>query len=220
MARTPKPLEPAREEQLLRVAARHFATAGYAGTSLNTVIAEAGWGKSSFYHYFSDKRRLHDHVVRTLAARLTEHIQVPDLEPLSDAQFWPAMTDLAERLDRASKRRPETRLLGEMFHRPVGDNDGQLQELRDQVEQWLRQALMHGRKLGVIRNDLPDELLAELTLAVLRTLDHWADRNNADTRGLPKRSIDLVHDLIEQRLPAIDSSGAPYNLLTGRHLPR
>ncbi|WP_329474912.1 TetR/AcrR family transcriptional regulator [Kribbella sp. NBC_01484] len=201
MARTPKPLEPAREEQLLLVAARHFAAAGYAGTSLNTVIAEADWGKSSFYHYFSDKRRLHDHVVRTLAGRLTEQLQVPDLRTLSAVQFWPAMTELAERLDRASKRRPETRLLGEMFHHPADDDDGQLQEFRAQVEHWLRRALAHGRKHGVIRNDLPEELLAQLTLAVLRTLDHWAV-HNPRTRGRrvpPQRSIDLIRDLIAPR---------------------
>jgi AcrR family transcriptional regulator len=197
MARTPKPLEPAREEQLLLVAAKHFAAAGYTGTSLNTVIAEADWGKSSFYHYFADKRRLHDHVVRTLAARLTEQLQVPDLKTLSADQFWPAMTELAERLDRASKRRPETRLLGEMFHRP-GDDDGQLQQFRAQVEHWLRQALIHGRKHGVIRNDLPEELLARLTLAVLQTLDHWAVHNpRTRTRRIPpQRSIALIHDLI------------------------
>lgn len=201
MARTPKPLEAAREEQLLLVSARHFAAAGYEGTSLNTVIAEADWGKSSFYHYFSDKRRLHDHVVRTLAARLTEQLQVPDLKTLSAADFWPAMTELAERLDRASKRRPETRFLGEMFHRPAGDDDGQLQDFRTQVEHWLRQALTHGRKHGVIRDDLPEELLAQLAVAVLRTLDHWAVHNpRTRTRRIPpERSITLIRDLIAPR---------------------
>lgn len=197
MARTPKPLDPAREEELLLVAARHFADAGYSGSSLNTVIAEANWGKSSFYHYFSDKRRLHDHVVRTLVTRLTQQIQVPDIEALTPAQFWPAMVELAERLDGAGRRRPETRLLGEMFHRPPGDDDGALQELRDRVEHWLRGALIRGRKYGVIRNDLPDELLAELTLGVLRTLDRWAISHEHPVT--PERSVALVRDLIEQR---------------------
>lgn len=196
MPRTPKPLDPAREEELLLVAARHFAAAGYASTSLNTVIAEAGWGKSSFYHYFSDKRRLHDHVVRTLAARLAERVQVPDLEALSTARFWPAMTELSERFALAGRRHPETRFLGQMFHRPA-DDDGALQELRGQVEQWLRRALVHGRKFGVIRDDLPEELLAELTLAVLRTLDRWAVGHKRSVT--PQRAVALVRDLIEQR---------------------
>jgi AcrR family transcriptional regulator len=202
MARTPKPLDPAREEDLLITAARHFAAGGYAGTSLNTVIAEAGWGKSSFYHYFADKRRLHDHVVRTLVARLVESVQLPELDTLSAARFWPAMATALEGLGEAAKRRPETWFLGEMFHRPASDDDGLLGELRGHVEQWLRRALLRGRKVRVIRDDLPEELLIELTLAVLQTLDRWAVRHRLHSPGgpgTPDASIRLVRDLVERR---------------------
>lgn len=202
MARPPKPLDASREEELLIAAARHFAAAGYAGTSLNNVIAEARWGKSSFYHYFSDKRRLYDHVVHTLAARLTDGVQVPRIEALSAAQFWPAMAELLEGLGHAAKRRPETWFLGEMFHRPTSDDDGHLQKLRAQVEQWLRHALVHGRKIGVIRDDIPEELLIELTLAVLQTLDRWAVRHKLHSPGgpgAPDASMQILRDLIEHR---------------------
>jgi AcrR family transcriptional regulator len=202
MARTAQPLDSSREEELLLTAARHFATAGYAGTSLNTVIAEAGWGKSSFYHYFTDKRRLHDHVVNALAARLVAELRVPEIATLSRARFWPAMAELLAGLGAAARHRPETWFLGEMFHRPASDDDGQLRELRDQVEQWLRHALVHGRTIGVIRDDLPEELLIELTLAVLRTLDRWAVRHKLHSPGgpgAPDASMDVVRDLIERR---------------------
>jgi AcrR family transcriptional regulator len=202
MARTPKPLDPSREEELLIAAARAFATAGYAGASLNTVIAEARWAKSSFYHYFSDKRRLHDHVVDTLAARLLDGVPVPELEALSGAQFWPAMTELLDGLGRAATRRPETWYLGEMFHRPASEDDGRLQLLREQVDRWLRRALVRGRRAGVIRDDLPAELLTELTLAVLRTLDRWAVRHRLHSPGgpaAPDASLRILRDLIETR---------------------
>lgn len=209
MARTPQPLEPSREENLLRTAARHFADAGFAGTSLNNVIAEAGWGKSSFYHYFSNKRRLHDHVVRTLAARLVDGVQVPDVEKLSAAQFWRAMADLLDALGRAARRHPETWHLGEMFHAPTSADDGSLQELREQVERWLRRAITHGRKVGIVRDDLPEKLLVELTLAVLQTLDRWAVRHKLHSPGgpgAPSLPIQLVRDLIEKRRPtALDT---------------
>lgn len=201
MARTPQPLDPAREEDLLIAAARHFASAGYAGTSLNAVIAEAGWGKSSFYHYFSNKRRLHDHVVMTLAARLVDAVEVPAVEDLPGARFWAGMTELVDALGRAAERHPETRYLGEMFHASPSADDGSLQDLRGQVEQWLRRAVIHGRDVGVVRDDLPEELLIELTLAVLRTLDRWAVRHGSHSPGGPGagRSVQLVRDLIERR---------------------
>lgn len=201
MARTPQPLDPSREEDLLLTAARHFAAAGYAGTSLNTVIAEAGWGKSSFYHYFSNKRRLHDHVVRTLASRLVEGVQVPAVEDLPAARFWTAMVDLVDAIGRAAARHPETRHLGEMFHAPPGEDDGLLQTLREQVDHWLRRAITHGRRTGAVRDDLPEALLIELTLAVLHTLDRWAVRHA--TQSPPAldaaRSVHLVRGLVERR---------------------
>lgn len=201
MARPPQPLDPSREEDLLLTSARHFASAGYAGTSLNNVIAEAGWGKSSFYHYFSNKRRLHDHVVRTLAARLVEGVQVPDIQKLSGAEFWTAMADLLDALGRAARRHPETWYLGEMFHAAPSEDDGRLQELRGQVEHWLRRAIAHGRKIGVVRDDLPERLLSDLTLAVLQTLDRWAVRHKLHSPGgpsAPSLPVQLVRDLIEQ----------------------
>lgn len=202
MARTPQPLDPSREEDLLLTSARHFASAGYAGTSLNNVIAEAGWGKSSFYHYFSNKRRLHDHVVRTLTGRLADGVQVPEIEKLSGTQFWTAMADLLDALGRAARRHPETWYLGEMFHRPTSKDDGRLQDLRRQVDHWLRRAITHGRQVGVVRDDLPEELLIELTLTVLQTLDRWAVRHklhSPGSLGTTSFSIQLVRDLIEQR---------------------
>lgn len=202
MARTPRPLDPDREEKLLITAARQFASAGYAGTSLNNVIAEAGWGKSSFYHYFADKRVLHDHVVNTLVARLVDDVGAPDIETLSDAEFWPAMAELLAGLGRAAQRRPETWFLGEMFHRPASSEDGRLQELRSRLEEWARRAIVHGRAIGVVRRDLPEELLIDLTLAVLRTLDRWAVAHRLHSPGgpaAPTASLQIVRDLIEQR---------------------
>ena len=202
MARTAQPLDPSREEALLLTAARHFAAAGYAGTSLNSVITEAGWGKSSFYHYFSNKRRLHDHVVRTLGTRLVDGVQLPDIAKLSGPDFWPAMADLLDGFARASRRHPETAYLGEMFHGPPSEDDGRLQELRGQVERWLRRAVIRGRRVGVVRDDLPERLLIELTLTVLQTLDRWAVRHKipaSRSAGEPDLFLQFVRDLIEQR---------------------
>jgi AcrR family transcriptional regulator len=199
VARTPQPLDPSREEDLLLTSARHFACAGFTGTSLNNVIAEAGWGKSSFYHYFPNKRGLHDHVVRTLAARLVEGVQVPEIEALSGDRFWPAMADLLDALRRAARRHPETWHLGAMFHAPATEDDGLLQELRTHDEHWLRRAITHGRRVGVVRDDLPEELLIELALAVLQTLDRWAVRHKLHSPGgpgAPSLSIQVVRDLI------------------------
>ena len=89
-----------------------------------------------------------------------------------------------------------------MFHRPVSDDDGRLQELRDRVDRWLRRALVRGREVGAVRDDLPEELLIELTLAVLQTLDRWAVRHRLHSPGghaAPDASLGILRDLIDKR---------------------
>jgi hypothetical protein len=88
-----------------------------------------------------------------------------------------------------------------MFHAPPGADDGMLQTLREQVDHWLRRAITHGRRTGAVRDDLPEALLIELTLAVLHTLDRWAVRHAPQSPPAldAARSVHLVRDLVERR---------------------
>lgn len=45
-------------ERILTVATIHFARDGYAGTSLEQVVADAGVTRGALYHHFADKRSL------------------------------------------------------------------------------------------------------------------------------------------------------------------
>lgn len=203
MARTAKPLDPTRENALLRIAAQHFADSGYGATSLNQVITEAGWQKSSFYHYFADKRGLHDHVVRMLMTRLTDDVRIPELDVLTETDYWATMAELLTALGQAATRSPETWFLGEMFHRDTApDQESQLQALRDRFARWIARAVARGRAIGVVRDDVPEELITELTVAVLQTLDRWAVRHRMHSPGGPQAaelSLEIVRDVIERR---------------------
>lgn len=45
-------------DRILSIATKHFARDGYAGTSLEQVVADAGVTRGALYHHFSDKRTL------------------------------------------------------------------------------------------------------------------------------------------------------------------
>ncbi|MGZ8177896.1 TetR/AcrR family transcriptional regulator [Williamsia sp. SKLECPSW1] len=204
MARKAKPLEPDRDLALVVAAGRRFAALGYEGTSLNQVLAEAGWQKSSFYHHFADKSRLHEHVVATLARRLMHGVTPPDLAGLTAEQFWPAMADFLTSLGRSAGDHPESRLLGEMFHqgRDLDNGCRHLQQTRDSVSDWLAGAVRRGRDLGVVRADIPTELLIQLTVTVLHCLDRWALSNEPHPPDGPfdgETPLRLVRDLIAAR---------------------
>ena len=96
-------MPPARRRQLLETAAREFAGAGYESASLNRIIRACGMSKSSFYHYFPDKQRLHDHLIATLRDRLLAGLKLPQLDTLSAETFW---TEAAALLANASVGAP------------------------------------------------------------------------------------------------------------------
>lgn len=198
MGRTAQPLDPQRERRLLEAAASAFTDVGYEQASLNQIIAAAGWAKSSFYHYFPDKRRLHDHVVLTLRERVEAGLAVPDLDALDADTFWSAMAALLDSLTRAAVVHPEAQLLGRMFHHPPAARgpDGQLTKLRSEVAAWIARAVQCGQRLQVVRTDLPSELIAELAVATLSSVDRWnLYRGDADPVG-PWDAIGLLWDAL------------------------
>lgn len=200
MARPARPVDADNAEALLRVAAPTFARDGYQGASLNDILRESGWAKSSLYHYFGGKKGLHDHVVTVLCDRLGNGVSLPAVAGLTAAGFWPAMAALLEELARNAARQPETRHLGLMYHRDdSAPPDGALARLRADVADWLASAVRKGLALGLIRDDVPAELLVRLTVTVLDVLDRWALDRSLHSPGGPdasRLSLSLIHDLI------------------------
>lgn len=200
MARPALPVDPSSERDLLFAAAQIFARDGYQAASLNEILQAAGWAKSSLYHYYDSKKGLHDHVVSVLRARLGDGLTLPQVASLTATDFWPAMARLLDDLGRAAAEHPETRSLGLMYHRDdSAEPDSALQGLRTDVADWLHRAMRQGLTLGLIRTDIPADLVVKLTVAVLGVLDRWAlDRSLHSPGGADagRLSLTLIENLI------------------------
>ncbi len=202
MSRTAQPLDRKREDRLLEAAATAFTAEGYQHASLNQIIAKAGWAKSSFYHYFPDKQRLHDHVVLTLRRRLEAGIARPDIDSLTVETYWPGMGILLETVDRTLTEHPETQLLLRMFRHPLAARgpEGQLTRLRQEVADWLALAVGHGKTVGAVRDDLPSDLLTDLAMAILATIEQWNLNPERDDNGVhSSSSLALIRDTLARR---------------------
>lgn len=204
-------MDPDREDRLIAAATAAFTESGYEQASLNRIITQAGWAKGSFYHYFPNKQRLHDHVVLTMRERLGTVVEVPDLDELTPEAFWPAMTGLAASLIRAATERPEIRLFGRMFHHPPAARgpQGQLTRLRNDVSGWIRRAVDRGRHLGMVRDDLPEALLTEIALGIVTVLDQGALSAQAPPGYRPEHAARLLRDALGTPRPVTGHDSPP-----------
>ncbi len=196
MPRTPHPLDPERETRLIAAAANAFTDVGYELASLNQIIGEAGMSKGSFYHYFPDKQRLHDHVVLTLRGRLRAGLRLPNLDQLGADSYRAAITEVLSQLVTTMSADPQTRLLVRMFLQPLAARGpgGQLTRLRRDVADWVDEVVAVGCRVGMLRQDVPASLLAELGLGILGVLARRTPYDSDEIEGWPELAAGLLLD--------------------------
>jgi len=174
MARPARPLAASKATRLRDAAAEAFARSGLDGASLNDILRRAEMGKGSFYHHFGDKAALHDWVTEGLSEALLNEVRPPRLETLTTANFRPELSELLARAGRIATACPELMDLGQMFHNSADvPAERAIAKVRRTVIAWVTDALRTGRTLGVIRRDLPIDLLTAWTIASLTAIDQW-----------------------------------------------
>ncbi len=205
MARTRFDKLPAeKQEALLAAAADEFAARGYEAASLNRIIERAGISKGSLYYYFDDKADLLRTVVERAQAQTLAEIEYPRLEELTAESYWErlraAVLATLPQMDEDSWHmrimRGFYRLSEEEAARPA------LAEVVESNRALTRAFLERGRELGVIRTDLPTDLLMEIYLGADEAGDrwllrHWSRLGHAEKRALFEARMDLVRDMLD-----------------------
>lgn len=205
MARTRfENLEPERQERILGAAADEFAAYGYAGASLNRIIAAAGISKGSLYYYFDDKADLFASVVEVAKERLVKSVEGLSLDELTGADFWEVIREVGLRSVEVIREDAWYVRLGMAFPRLRQEPEA-VEGVRPMLE-WGRQLttelLRRGRELGVVRRDLPLELLVVITMAADDAGDRWMADHLDEFPGealtaLVEARIDLTRDMLD-----------------------
>ncbi|MEV4128044.1 TetR/AcrR family transcriptional regulator [Nocardia sp. NPDC049707] len=170
-----------RTRALLDAAGVAFATHGFERASLNSILAEAQFPKSSFYHYFGDKTTLFERVVESGMEVLRASVTPPNIDSLDQDSFWPHIRELGDQLQIAAISDPRTQIVGRLLHAADVPTSSTLAALRHSTTNWLTHALERGRDLGQIDRDTPLELQLHLLIVVLTEVDRWVLAHNADT---------------------------------------
>lgn len=171
-----------KQERILEAAAKEFAAHGYEAASLNRMLAEAGISKGAAYYYFDDKADLYATTLRHYSRELMANLAadsgldlVAETYGLTADGFWAGLEAVYRRQFTSFAERPwvlgVTKADGSLS--PAALAGGPLADVWQEAQSLLTRFLQHGRALGVIRDDLPDDLLLALVIGVDDVHDQW-----------------------------------------------
>lgn len=167
-------LEPERQRRLLAVAAQEFASHGFEGASLSRITESAGMSKAALYYYFEDKADLYAAAIREAWRELSPAGRFA-IESLDAASFWPTLRGYFRDVLERYRREPWLVAAWQLAHHGARGASAAwaLAGPFDEAQAFLERLLERGQALGVVRDDLPRELLVALITAADRAADHW-----------------------------------------------
>ncbi|MFO0580911.1 MAG: TetR/AcrR family transcriptional regulator [Anaeromyxobacter sp.] len=190
-------------DRLLEAAEPEFAAHGLEGASLNRILAAAGVPKGAAYHHFEDKAAL----FAAAAVRAIEALEGDLgrwLESVTADGYWEGLAGLL-----AGPWEPDDRgaaLLRAMRAVRAGDARRESPALEAAVERLQGLALAvvrRGRALGLVRDDLPEDLLAALLVGLDDAFDGWLLPREAalaprEREAVVRAAGDAVRRVLEQ----------------------
>lgn len=172
MARTAQPMGKDRRARLFQAAAKEFA-AGYSEASLNQILKDAGFSKSSFYHYFADKEELFNIVAGAAVEECAAKISIPGPGELSAETYWLGVRSVIDDLAENSEPGSAVQWLAVVGFQADSPKSGPIGFLRGHIQAWLVTMMRRARELGVLQTELSEGLQAQLAESILLTILSW-----------------------------------------------
>jgi len=198
-------LEPEKQEAILRAAGEEFAENGFGAASINRIILRSGLSKGSVYYYFEDKADLFATSLERSMQRIREDVGWPALEVLGPDEFWDAVLELTRRSVALSRQDDWWIKLARAVNR-FQEEPGAGPATRrflDLGRQWWESIIGRGQVLGVIREDLPLDLLVEIVMGADQGGDRWMTErwdqfSEPELMRLVDARVDLLRDMLDK----------------------
>jgi AcrR family transcriptional regulator len=193
-------LDPQRQQHIIEVAGQELARSGYKGSSLNAIIEAAGLSKGAFYYYFDSKEDLLVTTLQHVSGAIFQG-DTPDLSGLTADTFWPMLRAMSQRSYDFGRDHGWAVKLGKVLQQERDHLGPTVQRFLAAVVSVLEGFLRRGQALGVIRADLPLDLLVAICQALDQAIDRWVAARWADTPPADmERTIALLLDMTQQLL--------------------
>jgi AcrR family transcriptional regulator len=184
-----------RQREILRIAALEFAKHGFHGTSYNRLLERAGIGKSSAYYYFEDKQDLFLTIVARCYEEFFQVVQQLPL-PTSANAFWAYVEELHLRGLEFMQVDPTAAAVMQAFSLERSQLDLlRSPKLLQTLEGSYARLIQAGQALGVVRTDLPMELILASSTALSAACDQWFVQHAKAAKPAELRRI--AHDFAD-----------------------
>jgi AcrR family transcriptional regulator len=180
----------ATRRHILEMAAKHFAEKGYAGTSVNDVIKEAGVTKGGFYFHFPSKEALGLAVVRHKQEQWAGRVIAATMRHSSARDQLAAMVDALIDL---YEQDPSAKAIGRLCIEMSGDPELR-PALAPQFTTWIDMTaslFAKAQQEGTFRTDLDPRAAGETAVGAYIGLETMSNVDGVPLRPRAERLVQL-----------------------------
>ena len=159
--------EDAVHKRIINGARLNFFTHGLRGVTMDDLAGELGMSKKTLYAHFSSKTALVEAMILDKFREVESELEEITIDWSAD--FSGVLQKILARLQR------QTGEIKPPFLRDIGREAPEIFELiqtrrRELVQRYFGRLLEGGRKAGIIRNDIPAELIMEILLGAVHAI--------------------------------------------------
>ncbi|MGB7337552.1 MAG: TetR/AcrR family transcriptional regulator [Phototrophicaceae bacterium] len=197
-----KKLDAKRRDTIMEAAAKIFAENGYQGASINQILQQAGLSKGVAYYYFEDKADLFATTIEFYLSQIDIDVQ-QHIARLEADTFWDVMLQLysepfLQNLDAPYRFQVLKTAIDIQHTDPLYER---IAPLLQKAFGWTIEFVNKGQAFGLVRTDLPDELL----YGFINSIDEVADRyileriaqlNRDEIYAIQSQVVDTIRRLL------------------------
>jgi AcrR family transcriptional regulator len=160
---------------LLGAARTEFAQNGFDGASLNDILKTAGFSKGQFYYYFEDKADLYGTMLADVFSHFFDDLDIMRYADTPET-YWRQLESVVGDMVASIAHQPDLIQLG-MGLRKLMTSPGcppVLAALMERSHTFATMLVGHGRRVGAITTDIPDDLLGGILDGIHEKLDYWS----------------------------------------------
>jgi AcrR family transcriptional regulator len=191
-----------KREAILEVAAQTFAEYGYEAASLNQILTAAGLSKGAAYYYFDDKADLFATAVEYYYTALDLDV-IGRLQAATPETFWSVIAEIYRQPFLQNYDAPWKFgvLKAAQTLPPDSSAMARLAPIFEEAFGWVGGLVQIGQSLGVIRDDIPPDLLMGFIGAVDAVSDTWllahmADMSRDEVVAMLDKTVDVIRGML------------------------